>query len=445
MIQTATIIIDYAFRLLQAVTFVTFTDKLLTARFGKRLSYLLYSVAIILLFASTVLTDFFGSVMLYIQIPVFFVIIWAYSVVCFKNKLFLRFAVPAMAYFLSVVINLTAYILAQGILNVNWFAMLNSNLFYSVSVKLILSLILIFALYVIYKYCNYSIRLSNFYDYAFFVILPIITLGVLILSFIVLTDSQTSYQVMIVLTLFCAVTVFTSVLVMSLTLRAARSNEIKAQNIIMKNEQELYREKITEANKNLEEIAVIRHDMKNKVLCIGELLSTQNYSEAEKMCNDIKYELSTATVLFNTDNIYLNSILNITYKKAREKDIDIKVIVSCNFEGVASSDLVTVIGNICDNAVEYLSGIEQDRKMSVKLYQKGSYYFISVKNNILTSVLEGNPQLKSHKNDKVYHGHGIKNVRHIVRKYKGSVDISEQDNEFIVNIMLEKPRHGALK
>jgi sensor histidine kinase regulating citrate/malate metabolism len=232
-----------------------------------------------------------------------------------------------------------------------------------------------------------------------------------------------------------------STVVMSFMLRAAHSNRIQTENYIMKKQQELYREKIIEANKNLEEIAVIRHDMKNKILCIGELLNSSNYDEAKLMCSDLKYELEKSTVLFHTDNLYLNSILNITYKKAKDRNIDIKITAACNFKGIGSSDLVAMIGNLCDNAIEYLSTVDGERNLELKLSQKGNYYFISGKNNITASVLSGNPKLKSGKDDKVLHGHGIKNIKNIAKKYKGSVDIHEDNGYFIVNIMLEIPHN----
>ncbi|MGN0593877.1 MAG: GHKL domain-containing protein [Hominimerdicola sp.] len=324
-------------------------------------------------------------------------------------------------------------------MNVDWYNLILSDKVYNLVAKLIINLTFGFALYLVYKFCNYRISLNSFSEYIFYVILPIITFGIIFLSFIIATDGKTSHSAMISLGVISVAMVFVSVLVMSLMLKAAYSNRVESQNYIMKKQQEQYRERIIEANKSLEEIAVIRHDMKNKILCIGELLKNENYNEAIQICSEVKYQLEKATVLFNTDNPYLNSILNITYKKAKENNIDIKITVTCSFQGIGSTDIVALVGNVCDNAIEYLSSIEGERKLELKLFKKGSYYFISAKNNIVESVLHKNPKLKSTKNDKVFHGLGIKNIRTIAKKYQGSVDISEIDSSFLINIMLEIP------
>ncbi len=434
-------VFNYVFYLIQAIAFVTFSGKLLNFKLNSTTN--IYYVSIVpvgLLFAASIMFNTLQFSLGYVEILSFLFVMWTYTCCLFKNSLILRLLAPVFSYILYTAVVLFYYFFASVVLNVDWYNLMITDQIYSIVAKLIINLTFCFVLYIVYKSCNYRINLNSFSEYIFYVILPVITFGIIFLSFVIATDRKTSHSAMISLGVISITMVFVSILVISLMPKAAYSYRVESQNYIMKKQQEQYRERIIESNKSLEEIAVIRHDMKNKILCIGELLNNANYDEAIEMCSEVKYELEKATLLFHTDNPYLNSILNITYKKAKENNIDIKVTAACNFQGVGSTDIVALIGNICDNAIEYLTSIDDERKLELKLTKKGSYYFISAKNNIIGSVLSGNPNLKSSKNDKIFHGHGIKNIRTIAKKYKGSVDISEIDSSFVINIMLEIPK-----
>ena len=60
---------------------------------------------------------------------------------------------------------------------------------------------------------------------------------------------------------------------------------------------------------------------------------------------------------------------------------------------------------------------------------------IFVKNSIDESVLEKNAELISTK-EEPGHGYGMKQIRSIVEKYDGTIDIYEKNHMFTVSIML---------
>lgn len=221
--------------------------------------------------------------------------------------------------------------------------------------------------------------------------------------------------------------------------KIVKSNALKVKNLIMLKEQEMYKAQIERANVYIEEIAKIKHDMKNEIFCISEMVSNGNDIQAIQLCNNITDKLNNSTYIFHTSNIYLNSILNVVYKKAKEKNIDIKIVVKTNLEYIDGTDLISILGNLCDNAIEALDFLEHDRNLIVSMFEKGGNYIISVKNYVEESVLKHNKTLRTSKLDKSIHGFGLKNVSNIVKKYDGILDISEEMNLFIVNIMIEIP------
>ena len=219
-----------------------------------------------------------------------------------------------------------------------------------------------------------------------------------------------------------------------LTERISRNRELKMQNILMKREQELYQRQIRESDNYIREISSIRHDMKNKLLCLSELLRENKIKQARELCGKMENELANSNYIFSTGNIYLNSILNVLYRKAKENHADIKTAVKSELNGIDSEDIITIIGNLCDNAIE-----SNSKSISITVAEKGSYYVITVKNSITHSILENNSDLHSTKNNSLYHGHGINSVKTIVKKYDGEVSIFEKDGQFIVSVMLQIP------
>lgn len=215
-----------------------------------------------------------------------------------------------------------------------------------------------------------------------------------------------------------------------------KSHVLEIQNEVMQSEQEMYKAQIEQSNQYIREIAKIKHDMKNRVLCISELIESGNINEAEKLCDSLKNELEKTSYIFGTSNPYLNSILNVMYKKSKENDIDIKTVIKSSIENIDGTDLISLLGNLCDNAIEALQKIGYNRQLSISVTEKGGYYIFTVKNRIEQSVLKNNAGLHSSKSDNIYHGYGLKNVESIAKKYDGILDISEDEDMFIVSVML---------
>lgn len=59
-----------------------------------------------------------------------------------------------------------------------------------------------------------------------------------------------------------------------------------------------------------------------------------------------------------------------------------------------------------------------------------------IKNRTAFSVLYGLPDLVTTKEEKEFHGYGIRIVRDIVTKYKGSVNFQEKDGMFFVQVSI---------
>ena len=105
---------------------------------------------------------------------------------------------------------------------------------------------------------------------------------------------------------------------------------------------------------------------------------------------------------------------------------------------IEQADLISLFGNLIENAMEYLSGIDDREKrfVSLTVRQKGLFLAIHIEN-----YFEGELQIQdglpvTQKADGDYHGYGLKSVRRIAQKYGGEMDIAVQDSLFQVDILI---------
>ena len=133
------------------------------------------------------------------------------------------------------------------------------------------------------------------------------------------------------------------------------------------------------------------------------------------------------------ENRTIDYIVNAKLSNIESRQIKISGNIS-DIIGIEDIDLSIVLGNILDNAIEATEGI-CNAVIDLYFFDKNNYHNIICKNTINQSVLSDNPDLKTKKDEKLYHGFGIQSVKEIVSYYKGMIDFYEENNMFCVHIM----------
>ena len=99
-------------------------------------------------------------------------------------------------------------------------------------------------------------------------------------------------------------------------------------------------------------------------------------------------------------------------------------------------DISIILSNLLDNAIE--SSLKQEpvnRFIDIQMFKRMGMNNIIIRNYIGTSVLRNNPQLNTTNKDDTGHGYGIKSIKKLVEKYNGDINITEENNYFVVHIM----------
>ena len=182
-----------------------------------------------------------------------------------------------------------------------------------------------------------------------------------------------------------------------------------------------------------------RHDFKNVILLIKELIRDEQYNKATEMIDKYSegYKNNNLTEIVS-DNIVLNYLLNRKINQCREAGIDMACYILGNIAGVDDMDLYILLENLCDNAIEAAGQCE---KPSIKLQiaEDNASMYIDIGNTTKGNVLNNNPHMNTTKKDKNMHGFGIMNIRDIIDKYNGTINYEGQgDNYLMCRCTLEK-------
>ena len=224
-------------------------------------------------------------------------------------------------------------------------------------------------------------------------------------------------------------------------------NEINNNYIYMKQKGELYEEDIIKTNDQIERIIQIKHDIINNISCIKELLKEGKTQEALEYCRVISDEINRTISPINTNNPLLNAVVNVMQEKALESNISMRTIILDEIMDYHNNkDLVSIISNMSDNAIEYLE--ERDilcKDILLRIERYHGYIFITCRNKIEDSVISNNPQMKSSKKEDSFHGRGSRIIKEIAEKNAGKVDYYEEENYFYVQVLLKGRDDGGDK
>lgn len=190
-----------------------------------------------------------------------------------------------------------------------------------------------------------------------------------------------------------------------------------------------------EIQRTQQQVRSLKHDMKNHTLVILSYLEEEKTEEAKMYAGELLDKLNKMYTYVNVGNSLLNHIINHKLSLAKEAGIAIKAeIENCAFSYMDGVDFSALLNNLLDNAIAgALDSMEKKLEVQIS-YQKG-LDVITVKNSIDISVLENNPDFVSTK-EEAGHGLGMGQMKSIVEKYNGNMDIYEKNNKFAVSIML---------
>lgn len=432
---------ELAVNVFQGFIFMFFCYKFLGSKFEGKKGIICLAAASAAETIAITSVNYFYQVFNGLEIYVLVILQIIYCFTCLKGTTMSKIFAPVFSYCGTYGISASIAFMVSSISGVSMFDLMASSTIYR-----FFCIILINALYVVFysltlRFKSYKFNIMKWTDWAAFIVIPILSIIILVLIYAISLETNLTREHSLFLGLVAIGILVITVLIWIMLIKISRDSKFELQYKLLQQQYKYQNENILQANKSMENISAIRHDMKNKLLVIGQCIKNGDSENALKMCGACEGEVQQSTGTFiNTKNSMLNAIVNVKLSQANEKYIDTQVLVTEAFEDVADTDLCIMLGNLLDNAVEAVSKLPEDnRRIKVMFERKGGYRLIIVKNSIAQSVLKTNPKLRTTKSDKAMHGIGTKSLEKTVRKYKGEVHYTEKDGFFCVGIVLPIP------
>lgn len=211
--------------------------------------------------------------------------------------------------------------------------------------------------------------------------------------------------------------------------------EMQNQSLLLQNK--AYQQQLDMIHATEESLKRARHDFKNHLIALEELSKSNERTDLQEYFEKLgrEYQLSDDSIC--TGNKILDGLMNHKLKimMATGADIHTKMEIPENID-VNSFDLVVVIGNLLDNAIESLS---KQKKGSFKMeisYRQGML-LIHAENTFEGEIIrKGEMLISTKKNASESHGIGLSNVRRVIEKYNGEMMIDTENNLFNVHIIM---------
>lgn len=213
-------------------------------------------------------------------------------------------------------------------------------------------------------------------------------------------------------------------------------SENARQKILIK-QSEYYEKKIEADRKNINDTRKIKHDMKNHMYAIKNMAKNNMSKDIITYTNDILGKIEGEKVYINTGNYLIDGILNVKFEEIKNQGIDFKYDVKIP-EGtkLPEFEVITILGNLLDNAIEGVKSIKDNRYIEVFISYKDSNLLIKIVNTFDGLVIKDNKGFVSRKGEKAYHGIGLENVREQVEKSNGYMNIDTGNCMFTVDLFI---------
>ena len=437
MTLTSADLLDLFADLFDGFLFIIFFTAIFKHKYNKAITSIGVLSGSLISFVAIVITTFFGqssvsnNILNYIGNYLLYILIFfTYCLIFLNGKKSLMFIMVI----LSLVINSFATLIVLVWLYFNLtlitrvpISFIVQNGFFKAHLIVLSHILVVLAFWWIVQKTskkNFSIKRN---DIVIFIIIPLLIETMLDCCILIIAVKKDRTKLLIVLSIIIFISITIAIIYSVMFSQIRKNYRLKTEYLLTKQKMNLYEENVIKSGKQIEKMSKIKHDMKNYLLSIGTLISSRNYEEAEKLCTEISENLQKVYTPINTENILLNAIVNVELDKAENENIDFNVEISdCLSKFSGNPDIISIIGNICDNAIEYLKTQPGEKRiMSLEISDINYRPTIICRNKINYLISNGSSCSKD-----------TEILKSICSKYNGNFSYREDGGYLIATVTL---------
>ncbi len=206
---------------------------------------------------------------------------------------------------------------------------------------------------------------------------------------------------------------------------------------------------LRESYQNLEKLngslRAQRHDYLNHLQVVYGLMEMEEYEELKHYLQPVYKDMLKTGKALRTSKPAINALLKAKMDEAAGKNIDFYIEVKSNLQDLHIEDweLCKVLSNLLDNAMTALEQVSGERKIEVDITENEEKFLFNVSNN--------GPMIPLMMQDAIFkegittkkgegHGMGLSIVSNVLKAYKGTIELTSEENETTFSFSLPKER-----
>ena len=224
----------------------------------------------------------------------------------------------------------------------------------------------------------------------------------------------------------------TAVMYVVIFLHMAQSDHANRMKQLQANEKFLQAQ-IDSYKKMGENARQTRHDFRHHSMVVAEYAKQRDYQAILSYLSEYDEEEREKYQEAFCKNHTADTVLSAYASRCGQNGIEFSAD-GCleESEGVSDYDLVTILANILENAVNGCSEAEEKRRIEISVGRKGSKLVIVCKNTCGPDIFFENNLPKNRERD----GIGVESILNTAAKYGGVVDFSESEGVFVCQVIL---------
>lgn len=201
---------------------------------------------------------------------------------------------------------------------------------------------------------------------------------------------------------------------------------------------EMLQEQISEQARCIEEVRGVKHDMHAHMIVLSHYLTAKEYEKAQDyICKIMNLPVFQNSTFVDVGNDMVNALIS---RKIHESQSEIAIVTSGLLPErfwIEDMDLCVLFSNLISNSVEACEKLTYKEKVITLIIEENEddISFL-VKNPVEFDLSEENVEWSTTKADKQNHGYGLRNIKNIVGKYCGNMNISCEDGLVLVKVRL---------
>lgn len=218
----------------------------------------------------------------------------------------------------------------------------------------------------------------------------------------------------------CCILIFISNIAIILLLERMECAALEREQLLTLNQQiQLQSKSMTSASALYSAQRKKVHDFRAHLDVLNRLMKNKDYTAAEEYLEKITEQQTDRLFLVNTHHPILDALFNTKVAEATQKKINIDFEVNdLSKLPFDSSDMVVLLSNLLDNAIEACQQYEKEDKTIHVMAISQKDFFISIRNTSAPVVIL-NGSIPTTKPEPQLHGFGLANIQLILEKYHG--------------------------